>query len=194
MEIAQFRFHVLGAKWEVEAQAFHENYEALKAKTISEDAFLAMSVLPVTRVCEEITALQSELRVPDATGALIVPRVLERDTIKYSVISILLDLLADPRKDRKFKIACLVGVTAATKASGSPASIFKIFPGVSTAIFKVCVGDFKQGKDITALAIGSWSQLVATVMGDSVRLGVPDEQFAEAKSKVKIMAGNIFSF
>ena len=194
MEIAQFRFHVLGAKWEVEAQAFHENYEALKAKTISEDAFLGMSVLPITRICEQITALQREIRVPDGTGTLVVPRVLERDTIKYSVISILLDLLGDPRKDKKFKIACLASVTAVTMASGSPTSVFRIFPGVSTAIFKVCVGDFKQGKDLTALAIGSWSQIVAAVMGDSTQLDVPAEQLAEARSKVRVMAGNIFSF
>lgn len=194
MSIAQFHFHILGAKWEIEAQTFHDNYESLKNKIISDDEFLSMSVLPITRICEQVTALQNELKVTDTSGAIIAPRVLERDTIKYSVISILLDLLNDPKKDKKFKNACLKSVTEVTKASGSPSSIFKIFPGVSTAIFKICVGDFKQGKDITALSIDSWSQITSLVMNDSLQLNVTKEQFAEAKSKIKIMAGNIFSF
>lgn len=194
MELAQFRFHVLGAKWEIEAQSFHDNHAGLINKTISDNDFLGMSVLPITRICEQIIALQNEFKVPDATGAIVTPRILERDTIKYSVISILLDLLNDAKKDKKFKIACLKSVTTVTAASGSPTSIFKIFPGVSTAIFKICVGDFKQGKDITALAIDSWSHIVSIVMSDNIQLDATKEQLTEARSKVKIMAGNIFSF
>lgn len=187
------RLYELGAEWEAAAAKFHESYVALGNKVITDDEFVSLSVLPVATICNQICFLQDGLKESGATGPALL-MVLEKDTIKYSVISLLLDLLSDSHKDKRFKIACLRCVTSVTKACGSPTTISKIFPGVSTAVFKICVGDFKQGKELTALAIESWTQITSIAMSDDALSCFSEEQVAEVKAKVRVMAENVFSF
>jgi len=88
--------------------------------------------------------------------------------------------LAERHADRELRLASVAGVVTIFRIAHSPDLLAMFVPGVSTALLRVALGDFKQGKALTAAAIDAWALVVCSVLEDSIPLATATVQTTAA--------------